>query len=60
MARRRAKEWDVRGIMVDPARLVERHEFYFDLLEQMAAWGLNTLWWHFDDDEGFMLALDGH
>ncbi|MHC4718146.1 MAG: family 20 glycosylhydrolase, partial [Planctomycetota bacterium] len=38
----------------------ERHEFYFDLLEQMAAWGLNTLWWHFDDDEGFMLALDGH
>ncbi|HET6427593.1 MAG TPA: family 20 glycosylhydrolase [Phycisphaerae bacterium] len=60
MARRGAKGWEVRGIMVDPARLVERHEFYFDLLEHMAAWGLNTLWWHFDDDEGFMLELEGH
>jgi len=57
---RGARGWEVRGIMVDPARLIERHEFYFDLLEHMAAWGLNTLWWHFDDDEGFMLELDKH
>lgn len=50
----------VRGIMADPARLIERREFYFDLLEMMAGWGLNTLWWHFADDEGFMLKLRSH
>jgi hypothetical protein len=50
----------IRGLMLDPARLTERHEFYFDVLERMAAWGFNTLWWHFVDDEGFVLKLDGH
>jgi len=52
--------WAVRGVMADPARLTERHEFYFELLEWMAEWGLNTLWWHFADDEGFTLKLSGH
>lgn len=50
----------IRGIMADPARLIERHGFYFDLLEMMSRWGLNTLWWHFADDEGFMLKLRSH
>jgi len=50
----------IRGLMVDPARLVERHEFYFELIERMARWGFNTLWWHFSDDQGFALKLDGH
>jgi len=50
----------IRGIMADPARLVERHEFYPRLVEMMGEWGLNTLWWHFADDEGFMLELAGH
>ncbi len=48
----------IRGVMLDPARLVERHEFYFDLLPHLARWGLNTLWWHFVDDQGFVLQLD--
>ncbi len=52
--------FDIRGLMVDPARLTERHEFYFDLLKRLAAWGFNTLWWHFSDDEGFALELDAH
>jgi len=60
MPGKRSSAWAVRGLMVDPARLMERHGFYFDLVERMAAWGLNTLWWHFADDEGFMLKLDGH
>jgi len=46
--------------MLDPARLTERHEFYFDLLPRLAEWGFNTLWWHFVDDEGFVLKLDAH
>jgi hypothetical protein len=61
MGERRSKHvFGIRGIMADPARLVERHEFYFALLEDMAAWGMNTLWWHFTDDEGFMLRLKSH
>ena len=54
------RPWQIRGVMADPARLIERHEFYFELLERMAEWGLNTLWWHFADDEGFMLKLSSH
>ncbi len=50
----------VRGVMLDPARLIERHEFYFELLENLSGWGLNTLWWHFADDQGFMLRLPRH
>jgi hypothetical protein len=46
--------------MVDPARLTERHEFYFDLLPKLKRWGFNTLWWHFVDDEGFVLKLESH
>ena len=60
MKRPGSPRWPIRGIMADPARLIERHEFYFELLEWMAGWGLNTLWWHFTDDEGFMLQLDSH
>jgi len=61
MARRKTGGgFGIRGIMVDPARQGERHEYYFELLELMAEWGLNTLWWHFADDEGFMLKLRSH
>lgn len=52
--------FEIRGMMLDPARLTERHEFYFDLLPQLAHWGFNTLWWHFSDDEGFALKLESH
>lgn len=52
--------FEIRGLMLDPARQTERHEFYFDLLPQLARWGYNTLWWHFCDDEGFSLKLEGH
>jgi len=60
MSGKRSSAWAIRGLMVDPARLMERHAFYFDLVERMADGGLNTLFWHFTDDEGFMLKLDSH
>jgi len=50
----------IRGLMFDPARLSERHEFYFDILPDLSRWGINTILWHFLDDEGFMLKLDAH
>ena len=50
----------VRGVMLDPARHIERRAFYFDLLPRLAEWGFNTLWWHFVDNEGVALKLDSH
>jgi len=58
--RRRTPKLSIRGLMLDPARLTERHEFYFELLPKLARWGFNTLWWHFVDDEGFALKLESH
>lgn len=59
-SRNQRKSFDIRGLMLDPARLTERHEFYFDLLPRLAEWGYNTLWWHFCDDEGCALKLASH
>ncbi len=50
----------IRGLMLDPARLTEKHSFYFDMLPQMARWGMNTLWWHFVDSQGLRLKIDSH
>jgi len=59
-AKRTANRPAVRGIMLDSARLMEKHSFYFDLLPRLARWGFNTLWWHFCDDQGFGVKLDSH
>ncbi len=50
----------VRGLMLDPARHIERHQFYFGLLPHLKRWGLNTLWWHFVDNEGVALEVESH
>lgn len=60
MRRSRRPPFPVRGLMLDPARLTEKHEFYFDLMPRLAGWGYNTLWWHFCDDEGCALKLESH
>lgn len=60
MKKSRKDKFRIRGLMLDPARLTERHEFYFDLLPQLADWGFNTIVWHFNDDEGFALKLETH
>ena len=46
------------GVMLDSARLTERHSFYFDLLPYLAKWGYNAIWWHFTDDQGCSLEFD--
>jgi len=46
------------GVMLDSARLTERHSFYFDLLPHLAKWGYNAIWWHFTDDQGCSLRFD--
>lgn len=47
------------GIMIDSARLVERHAYYYRLVEFMAQWKLNVLLFHFCDDQGCALRLPG-
>ena len=47
------------GIMMDCARLMENHSYYFKLLDFMAHWKMNTLVLHFSDDQGLAIALPG-
>ena len=47
------------GIMIDCARIIERHEYYYRLVDFMASWGMNTLLFHFTDDTGCSIALPG-
>ena len=60
MTNAKQTERPIAGLMLDPARLTERHEFYFELVPYLAEWGYNTIWWHFCDDEGFALQLERH
>jgi len=41
---------DINGIMIDNVRLIEKHSYYFDLIDFMSEWGMNTLLLHFTDD----------
>ena len=50
----------MRGIMIDMARMKERDEIYFRLLEEMAAWKMNVLFLHFNDKEGCSIELRSH
>ena len=47
------------GLMIDCSRLMERHDYYFKLLDFMAEWGMNTLLFHFSDDHGLGIELKG-
>jgi len=47
------------GVLIDCSRTMERHEYYFKLIDFMAEWGLNTLFFHFTDDHGCAVQLPG-
>jgi len=49
----------IRGVMIDCSRLMERHEYYYRLVDFMADWRMNTLVWHFTDDHGCAVRLPG-
>ncbi len=50
---------NINGIMIDCSRCTEKHEYYFQLIDFMADWGMNTLLFHFADDQGLAIKLDG-
>ena len=47
------------GLMIDCSRLMEPHGYYFNLVNFMADWGMNTLALHFSDNHGCGVALPG-
>ncbi len=49
-----------RGVMLDLARLTERHDYYLGLLPQLKEWGYNLLHLHFSDDQGCALKFPSH
>lgn len=46
------------GFLIDSARVIERPAYYRRVLEFMAERGLDTLLWHFTDDQGCSLIFD--
>jgi len=46
------------GIMIDCSRLMERHEYYYQLIDFMFEWHQNTLVFHFTDDYGCAIQLE--
>lgn len=49
-----------RGIMLDSARMLEKRDYYMDLLPWFKEWGYNILHWHFTDDQGCTLKFPSH
>lgn len=52
------KSWPIRGVLLDAARHTEQYEYYQRLFPDLAAWGYNTILFHFTDDEGSAVCLD--
>ncbi len=49
-----------RGVMLDPARLLEKRSYYYDLLPWLKEWGYNVLHLHFTDDQGCPFVFPSH
>ena len=47
------------GLLIDCSRLMERHKYYFKLIDFMSDWKMNTLLLHFTDDHGCAVKLPG-
>lgn len=50
----------INGLMIDSARLLEKHNYYYELVDFMFEWDMNTLLFHFSDDHGISIALPGY
>ena len=55
-----ADENKFNGIMIDCSRLLEKHDYYYRLIDFMEEWEMNTLLLHFSDDHGLSIALPGY
>ncbi|MHC4914814.1 MAG: family 20 glycosylhydrolase, partial [Planctomycetota bacterium] len=57
---RAAGTFGLRGVMLDPGRVVERKEYYTLLLPWLAEWGYNLLHMHLIDDQRCALRFPSH
>jgi len=51
-------QWQIRGVMLDPARHTERYDYYKTLIPRLADWGFNTILLHLLDHEGSAIQLE--
>jgi hypothetical protein len=58
--KRGAESFGLRGVMLDPGRVVERKEYYTLLLPWLAEWGYNLVHMHLIDDERCALRFPSH
>lgn len=49
---------EIRGFLVDSARCLERRSYYRKLVVEASRRGINTILWHFTDDQGCSLQFD--
>jgi len=57
---RKAPAFKLRGVMLDPGRVIERKEYYTLLLPWLAEWGYNLVHLHLIDDERCALGFPSH
>lgn len=50
----------LKGLMLDPARVVEKKSYYRELLPKLANWGYNFLHLHLIDDQQCALVFPSH
>ena len=47
----------MRGVMLDMARLKEKHEYYYRMMDQLAKWKINTVFLHLTDHDGCAIEI---
>ena len=47
----------MRAVMFDMARLKEKHEYYYHMIDQLAKWKVNTVFLHLTDHNGCAIEL---
>lgn len=47
----------MRGVMFDLARLKEKHEYYYHIIDQLSKWKINTVFLHLTDHSGCAIEI---
>ncbi|MDH7601611.1 MAG: family 20 glycosylhydrolase [Armatimonadota bacterium] len=50
----------LRGVMLDLARLKEKHEYYYHIIDLLARWKINTVFLHLTDHNGCALEFKSY
>lgn len=48
----------MRGVMFDLARLKERHDYYYEMIDLLSQWKINTVFLHLTDHSGCAIEFD--